>query len=305
MQTLTWTQTHAPLSTAVSYATPNKYGIIDISPHTITWMAYAATRLLKYIGDMEITAVSARNVSSWIENEASRPISPNTANSYLRAVKTRYSRLQRNGITGHNPAAAIKPFPSPRPTPKAIAYSDYVLMLNTAESQRDKAILSTLWATGCRVGGLLSMRIDTIESWYDNNGSVCYALYVEEKGKNGRTSPRWTYAKGSEAQALQRWLNKRPTADTPNIFTTQTSRPRPLKSSGLSSVFRRIRATAGLETTTNPHSFRHAYAIRMLDDGYDIAMVSQLLGHTDASFTAKTYAVRSESQLRAAYFRHA
>lgn len=299
----TWVQSSTPLSNAVSYATANQYGIVDISPTTVKWMQYALSRLSKFLGEMDLTAVNAHDVNNWLTYEAGRNVAPNTVNSYLRAIKTLYSRLQRNGITGTNPAQSIKPYPEPAPSPKAISQADYHALLTAVSNSRDKAIFATLWATGCRVGGLLSMRIDKMERWHEN-GRLQFALYVVEKGRNGKKKPRWCYSKGEEALALDTWLNERPTALTPSIFTTHRKRePTPIKQGAVSSIFRKARTKANItQRPSNPHSFRHAFAIRNLDDGHDLAIVSQWLGHHSPEFTAKVYAVRSESALRAAYF---
>jgi hypothetical protein len=55
-------------------------------------------------------------------------------------------------------------------------------------------------------------------------------------------------------------------------------------------------------TPTNAHEFRHAFAIRMLDSGYDLVSVSQWLGHHSPEFTAAVYAICSEEQLRKRHF---
>ena len=68
-------------------------------------------------------------------------------------------------------------------------------------------------------------------------------------------------------------------------------------------VIRNCRIAAGVEgRPSSAHSFRHGYAIRMLDQGEDIAAVAAWLGHSDPAFTAARYVVRSEAQLRVKYF---
>ncbi len=300
----TWVQTSIPLSNAVSYATPNQYGIVDISPATIKWMQYALTRFVRFSGDMGLTAVNVGHVSSWLEYEAGRGVSPYTVNSYLRAAKTLFSRLQRNGIATDNPAQPIKPWPEPRPSPKAITKSDYHSLLTAVSNSRDRAIFSTFWATGCRLGGLLSMDINNIERWLEN-GRLQFALLVKEKGKNGKPKPRWCYSKGEEALALDSWLNERPTCRTASLFTTFTKTPRPMKQTAVSSMFRKARIAADIDGNDhhcNPHAFRHAFAIRQLEQTKDLPLVSAWLGHHSPEFTAKIYVIRHEYKLRAAYF---
>lgn len=297
--TQTWVLTSIPLSTAVALATPNPHGVTDITPDTIRWLHTAVASLARSTGDVELTAVTPNLIAQW-QATLAPTVSPVTANSYLRGIKTLYGRLQKNGIVGTNPAQPVRYLPQPQPNPKAISHADYQKMLTAAEEVRDKAIIATLWATGARVGGLLSMEVGEIESWESaDSGSegLCYAIPVTEKfGKK-----RYVYLNREPAEELSAWLLTRPsTSPSTALFTTihghRLTRP------GLNALLRKIRMAAKVNGRCNPHSFRHAFAIRKLEEGYDLATVSQWLGHTSPEFTAKVYCVRSESQLRSRYF---
>ena len=69
------------------------------------------------------------------------------------------------------------------------------------------------------------------------------------------------------------------------------------------SILRKLKNRAGITNEiSNPHSFRHSFAIRKINAGYDLPTVSAWLGHTDPSFTAKVYIIQREDELRAKFF---
>lgn len=297
---LTWADlSPAPginLSQAVDCAAPNPYGIVDVSPETIQWLTSCVVSLVSFLGDIEITAVTTQDIDRWQRNEASRGIKAVTANSYLRGIKVLYGRMQKNGIVHHNPAAHIKPLPQEPPNPKAISKRDYHRIREVTTQARDKAIVDTLWSTGCRLAGIIGMRLDQLEQW-TSGGQTCYAVKVIEKGCKSRT----VYWKGKQAQSLTDWLEERPLSKSPTIFLTRKKKP--YTRSGFSSMMRKLRIEASVHhRPTNPHAFRHAFAIRKLNEGYDLATVSQWMGHSSPEFTAKIYCIRTESELRNRFF---
>lgn len=251
---------------------------------------------------MEITAVSPQHIRQFITNAQGRNLSPVTVNSYLRAIKTYYGLLTKHGIIGHNPAQHIPFTQEPPRRHRAISKSNYRAMINAADNARDKAIIATLWATGARLSGLISMdaSTDKLDHWHSKNGRSCYAMLVTEKfGKS-----RWVYMKGKPARYMDDWLRERPLTICPALFLTNRA-PHRLTTIGAQHVLRKARITANIPPgqNTNAHAFRHAFAIRMLNKGYDLAVVSQWLGHSSPEFTAKVYAVRSERELRNIYFK--
>ncbi|KAA3661609.1 MAG: hypothetical protein DWQ04_15975 [Chloroflexi bacterium] len=288
-----------PLSEAATLAIENEYGIRDVSTDSINWMEGAVKSLIRFKGDIDIKSLTPRDVHEWQQHEKDRDLSPLTVNSYLRGVKTVYSRLVRKGIVDFNPAEPVKYLPKPPSNPKACSKETYRAMINAAESARDKAILGLLWCTGCRVGGIVSMKLDKIEFW-EKDGKECCAIYIVEKFSKSRN----IYACGEELEYLQQWLQERPNILGQKALFLTSIRPfRKLTRVGVQKVLRRLAKKAGVTEKFNPHSFRHAFAIRKLEEKNDLPAVSAWLGHSNPSFTASIYTTRTESQLRDLYFK--
>ena len=161
-----------------------------------------------------------------------------------------------------------------------------------------------LWASGCRLGGLSSMRVDRMEAW-DEGERHCFAFLVTEKGSRGR----WVYVGRDKLQGdgVHEYLLARPEASAQELFLTLVQPWRPVSSVAVEHVLMKLKRKAGIpkKRPANAHAFRHAFAARMLDEGGDLPAVSAWLGHHSPAFTAEVYVVRSERALRNKYFRPA
>lgn len=298
-----WTAVSLTVSQAVEPALTDRHGLVAVSPATARWLRASARRLVGFLGgDRQVDQVTPREVSDWVQWEFGRGVSAVYANSLLRGIKTLYSRLQKNGIVSSNPAAPVRFMAEPRPSPRGVLPDDYVAMTAATNCARDRAILAVLWDSGCRLGGLLSMRVDRMERWDGPGGWPQFALLVTEKGNR----PRVVYVGRSEweGRALGAWLDERPALGPAGVFLAFDTPLRVMSAVAVQHVLRRLRQAAGIPKgrPTNAHSFRHGFAQRMLDEGEDLAAVSQWLGHHSPEFTAARYAVRPEWALRAKYF---
>ena len=288
---------------AIPHAFTNKYGVIDITSASQRWLTTAVSLLSRNLQShnrpTEITAVTPRDINTWIQEMSHSNIKSVSANTYLRALKTYYTRLQRNGLTGHNPAQPIDFLPEPPPSPKRIKRATYQKLLqataNHPQEIRDRAVLGTFWGTGCRISELANMNITMLEKLAHGR----FAIHIV--GKGGR--PRYVYLKKRSADMLAVWLAERPASSNPALFLSR--RNGRLAPDSISSILHRLRTVAHIPANepTNAHSFRHAFAIRKLEQGYDLPLVSAWLGHHSPAFTAKVYVIRSELELRKQFFK--
>lgn len=301
-ETMVWSLAPVRLSVAVDLAVVDRHGLAAVSPATARWLRASVRSLITFLGrDPAVEELTPIQIQAWVQADDARGLAAVSVNSQLRAIKTLYSRLQKNGVIGHNPAQPVAFLAEPPAQPRAIARDDYLAMRQAARHARDRAILDVLWASGCRLGGLLSMRIDRMDRW-TQNGHACYAMLVVEKFSR----PRWVYVGRSAAEsgALSEWLAERPLVAGPWLWLSFAEPFGRLAAPTVEGLLRHLRLAAGIDDgrPCSPHAFRHAYAIRMLDEGEDPAAVSAWLGHHSPEFTMAMYVRRSERQLREKYF---
>jgi site-specific recombinase XerD len=230
----------------------------------------------------------------WANNPHRPPapggLSPYTLDSYYRAWRAFFNWCVDQEYIERNPMTKLKRPPLPAQMPKAISEADLSLMLNAARaSLRDYALLNFLTSTGCRIGGLVGLRLGDLEM--DR-----HRAWVVEKGRGGGKR-RLVYLHAKTMRALHDFLyTERRWGCTDRVFVTVLGRP--LTADGIRSLLRRIAHRASVRGQCNPHAFRHRFVRNLLTNGCDLSVASQLAGHSSVQVTAAFYARWTSDELQ-------
>jgi site-specific recombinase XerD len=263
---------------------------------TRTWYRRRLRSLAGFLGDVDISTITTPDLRRWrvhlVEQDQrwmdhpTRPpvaggLSVWTVRGYITACRRLFAWLADEGLLGHNPAARLEMPPKPsRATPKAISYQEVLAMIQAA-SVRDRAMVTFLAATGCRVGGLADLRLGDLEMEREPLRAT-----VREKFRGGPRA-RIVYYGPLTAFFLLVWLAIRPDKfGTDHVFLGQRG---PLTESGIHQALKRLGRRVGVTGRCNPHAFRHGFAKGYLDQGADLGTVSQLLGHGGIEVTSEFY----------------
>ena len=209
----------------------------------------------------------------------------------LAALRQFYRFLYAEGQRPDDPAQALTGPKQGRALPKTLSMADVDRLLETAnegiddqdrpESQRFRAarmaaLLELLYATGLRVSELVALPIRAART-------KDRLLAVKGKGGRERLVPLTEKSKDAMARYLalgtgrlkaSTWLFP---SDSESGHMTRQAFARDLKT---------LAAAAGIPTRLiSPHVLRHAFASHLLQNGADLRVVQQLLGHADISTT--------------------
>ena len=147
-----------------------------------------------------------------------------------------------------NPSKSNKKLPDELPNTE-----DVEKLVNAATNARDKALISVLFDSGCRIGELLTLRIKNLH--FDEYGGVLLVT-----GKTGQRRVRIIHS----VQRLQTWLEQNPFREQPDaiVFCSLSNKGRgnQLKYEAVSRILKKIRERAHVTKRVNPHAFRHARA---------------------------------------------
>lgn len=143
---------------------------------------------------------------------------------------------------------------------------------------RDLAILETFYSSGLRLSELGQSRLEHLD--LDER-----MLRVTGKGNKTRLVPLGKQAQ----QALQRYLRQ----ERPQLVKTSVTsshiflsvRGGALSPERLRAIVKQRARNAGIETNLYPHLLRHSFATHLLQNGADLRIIQELLGHADISTT--------------------
>ncbi len=155
---------------------------------------------------------------------------------------------------------------------------DILRMINASKSSRDRAIISSLYESGCRIGEFLKIRLK--EMVFEKPG----CLFIV----SGKTGGRRIRLISSEPYLVE-WINRHHDKDNPEAFLwTGNNKPDMLEYSALCKVLRVAAKRAGIKKRVNPHNFRHARAT-YLASRFTEQQLKVFFGWTRASDMASVY----------------
>ena len=147
---------------------------------------------------------------------------------------------------------------------------------------RDKTIIMILYDSGARIEEFLNVRIGDLTKKEDGN-------YYMIRIKHSKTKPR-TISIPMCTGVLENWLAIHPESNNPNAQLF------PLAYDAVRMMLKRVGRKI-LKKEVYPHLFRHSAATALLENGCDIRVIQEMLGHASIQ-TTTIYAKVSPAHLR-------
>lgn len=267
----------------------------DAAENTLAAYRRDLSTYLDFLNDNGIRpkAVGPKDIRAFIVTLEEQGLKASTAARHLSAVRQFHKFLYVEGYADQDPSSAVDA-PKTRPAaPKVLSVADVTRLLDMAEGQtgakedttpferlraaRMYCLLELLYATGLRVSELVALPRSAARSREN-------FLVVRGKGNKERLVP----LTDSSRKAMTDYVNLLETsrkdssswlfpADSESGHLTRQAFARDLKS---------LAGAAGIRTDLiSPHVLRHAFASHLLQNGADLRVVQELLGHASISTT--------------------
>lgn len=246
-----------------------------------------------------IKGATRKDVMDFLLRERDRGLSPVSVARELVAVRMLHRYLAAEGVLEGDVTEAIESPKLWKKLPGYLSQQEVTELIGSAEGEgpeevRDRALLELLYASGLRASEVSGLTLDRIDL---GAGS----LRVLGKGSKERFVPV-----GRSARVrLDRYLSEvRPqwAASTSERAVFLTPRGKAMGRVAVWSVLRKAARKAGLTKNVYPHLLRHSFATHLLENGADLRVVQELLGHSDIS-TTQIYTHIEKNRLKSVHAR--
>jgi integrase/recombinase XerC len=275
------------------------------SEHTIRAYRSDVRSLLAFLEDeggvTTLAEVGLRDLRSWLAGMAHSGAARSTVARRSAAARTFLGWATRTGRIAVDPSlrlaapARASRLPEVLKQAQATALLDVAAVASDDEDPvhlRDRAAIELLYASGIRVGELVSLDIDDVDL-------ASGVARVMGKGGKERTVPFGAPAR----DALEAWLRR----GRPQVVTDASGAALFLGRRGRRADPRQVRSAlhALLEHVPDapdigPHGLRHSAATHLLEGGADLRLVQELLGHASLA-TTQIYTHVSVDRLKQSY----
>ncbi|NLX41756.1 MAG: site-specific tyrosine recombinase XerD [Bacteroidales bacterium] len=240
---------------------------------------------LKEKGIISPEAATSENISEYLAQVTGAGLSKRSQSRLVSSLKALYRFLESEGRLKNNPCDRID-------TPKAGRYLPEVLSveeveriidsvdLSKSEGHRNKAIIEVLYSCGLRVSELVGLRISDLflaEQF----------IRVTGKGSKQRLVPIGEPAVLSISLYME-IRNVGPVTKGAEDILFLNRRGNKLTREMIFLIVRRQAEIAGIRKNISPHTFRHSFASHLVENGADLRVVQEMLGH-ESILTTEIY----------------
>lgn len=221
-------------------------------------------------------------------------------NSIIHSVSTLrkfFLFLKQENIIQNNPMLKIDTPKKAQHLPQVLSIDEVDRLLAVPDIKtdlgiRDRALLETMYATGLRVSELVNLTGDNLHL---DMGFI----QTLGKGNKERIIPIGDVAIDWLNIYLKQVRNKL-VKDSNEKHVFVNAHGRQLTRQGVWKNLKQQVRAAGINKNVTPHTLRHSFATHLLENGADLRIVQELLGHADVS-TTQIYTHISKKRLQDIY----
>lgn len=266
---------------------------LNYSDNTIKTYENNIEKLINYIGNKDILKLNIDTIEKFI---ISLELEASSVANIISALKAFYNYYIKLGKIKTNPMDLIDMPKLVRRLPDYLSESEINNLLDIkvidAFSARNKAILELLYSSGLRISELVNLELKSID--FDD----CI-IRVFGKGSKERIIPMNDYAINALKMYIDNYRNLMIKNEV-NNYVFLNNHGKIMTRQGVFKMLKKECMIKGINKNISPHTLRHTFATHMLQNGADLRIIQEILGHSDIS-TTQIYTHVTNEKLKSDY----
>ena len=260
----------------------------NFSQHTAKAYCSDVLDYIIWLDETDCTQVDFAKIRDYLHFMQKYNYKKTTLARKIASIRTFYKFLFREKKIESNPAENIISPKRPKSLPKFLSKEEVEDILNninisTPAGYRNRAILELLWASGMRISELSGLNFENLN--LENNEITVFGkgakeriILITDRAKN-YLEKYINYARPLVAKGY----TLPPINDTTPVFINKTGYR--LQTRMIRNVINDTVEKIELPKKVTPHMFRHSFATYLIENGADLRVVQELLGHASISNT--------------------
>ena len=229
----------------------------------------------------ELTDLNKNDLNDFSYDQALNGLSPATIARRIATIKNFYMFLESDNLAKGIISEEITIPKKDKTLPQVLSEEEINQLLNapdlTSEKGiRDYAVLEILYSCGLRVSEAANLQINQINEQEE-------IINILGKGKKERIVPIRKSALKAVKTYISEVRNKHLVIDKKAVFIGKNGKR--MSRQTLYNIVVNNAKLAGIRKEIHPHTLRHSFATHLLDNGADLRVVQELLGHTNIGTT--------------------
>ena len=255
---------------------------MDVQGRSQKTLAHYRLILGMLLAEVKVSArrVTVYHLRSYLAKQKERGLKDSTLAHHREVFSSFFGWLFREGLIEKNPVVNLGNIKVAKEEKKVFSDIDMEKMKQHGRRAVDKAIITFLASTGCRVAELVGLDRTALD--LDNLECV-----VRGKGNKERT----VYIDSVTAMYVKKYLATR-TDDNPALFVTRAQER--FNTGGIRDMLRRLEERSGVEHI-HPHKFRRTLATNLARRNMPIQTIAAILGHEKIETTMEYIVMNKEN----------
>ncbi len=229
----------------------------------------------------ELTDLNKNDLNDFSYDQALNGLSPATIARRIATIKNFYMFLESDNLAKGIISEEITIPKKDKTLPQVLSEEEINQLLNapdlTSEKGiRDYAVLEILYSCGLRVSEAANLQINQINEQEE-------IINILGKGKKERIVPIRKSALKAVKTYINEVRNKHLVIDNKAVFIGKNGKR--MSRQALYNIVVNNAKLAGIQKEIHPHTLRHSFATHLLDNGAELRVVQELLGHTNIGTT--------------------